>query len=98
MEEKYLNYKWHALNYSKFRVEKWSDEAVVFNPLSGETHQLDNFAIAVLDFIEQPFSLDSLSDQVYAFYDIEDRKKLSRQLKSLINQFDDLGLIEPYFE
>ena len=98
MIDKSLDFKWHAHNYSKLRVEKWAEETVVFNPQSGETHQLNDFAMAALDLIQQPFTLETLSDQMYTLYEIEDRKKLSSQLKSLISQFDDIGLIEPYLK
>lgn len=93
-----LSYKWHAQNYSKFRIEKWADEVVVFNPLSGETHQLNEFSANVLDLIRRPCTLNALSDQIHTLYEIEDRKKLTKQLESLIRQFDDIGLIEPYLK
>jgi len=90
--------KWHAYNYPKFRFEKWEEEAIVFNPLSGETHQLNGFATAALELMQQPFTLETLSDQMYKFYEIEDRKNLPSQLKNLISQFDNIGLIEPYIK
>lgn len=98
MIDRCLDFKWHAHNYSKLRVEKWAEETIVFNPQSGETHQLNDFAMAVLDLIQQPITLETLTDQIFTFYEIKDRKKLSNQLISLISQFDDLGLIEPYLE
>jgi PqqD family protein of HPr-rel-A system len=93
-----IDYNWWAPNYSKLRIEIWADEAVVFNPQSGETHQLNDLAITALDLMQQPFTLETLSKKIDKFYEIEDPKILTHQLKSLITQFDNLGLIEPYLE
>ncbi len=98
MTDSSLTVKWHAHNYSKLRVEKWGEHAVIFNPQSGETHQLDGFAMAALDLIQQPFTIETLSDRMYTFYEIEDREHLSTQIMNLINQFDNIGLIEPYIK
>ncbi len=98
MTDSTLIVNWCAPNSSKLRVEKWEEEAVVYDPLSGETHQLNGFAMAALDLIQQPFTLETLSDQMYAFYEIEDRKQLTIQITNLISQFDNIGLIEPYLK
>jgi PqqD family protein of HPr-rel-A system len=91
--------KWYVPDNNPILLEEWDNEAVVYNPNSGETHQLDRLSVDVLKLIKtQPVSLDTLTESIRTLYQVEDNYGLEPQLEGLILQFDTLGLIEPLAE
>jgi len=81
---------------SSILIESWGDESIVYNPRSGETHQLNELAVEALKIMQaQSVSLTSLTHEICAVFLVEDQADLTNQLVRLIGQLDSLGLIEP---
>ncbi len=77
-------------------MESWGDESIVYNPRSGETHQLNELAVEILKILEaQPASLTALTQKICTAFLVEDQDDLTNQLELLVGQLDSLGLIEP---
>lgn len=94
-----IHFKWHVQNSTPIILEEWDEGAVAYNSKSGTTHQLNKLALDVLkSILQQPISLDTLTDYICTIYAVEDRNDLDLQLRKLISQFDNLGLIEPFSE
>ncbi len=84
--------RWRT-NKSHLLWEVWPREAVIYNSLSGETHYLNHLAMRLLQKMEQgPISEEALSDFIGKKETIDDS---DAQLKQFLQQFDQLGLIEP---
>jgi PqqD family protein of HPr-rel-A system len=72
--------------------ERWAEEAVVFNELSGKTHYLNATAMAILETLErEPMSAASLAGQLYA----EEAAAFLPRVEQVLAEFERLGLIEP---
>ncbi len=91
------NEKWRIPLVSSLLWEVWPDEVVVFNPLSGETHQLNDVAAQVLSWLES--SPRTIEDLVVNYCDKfsvgENDKDVEWLISGLLKEFDDLGLAEP---
>ena len=85
--------KWQSLKNIHVYTRQTDDEIIIFNPQSGETHQLNLLALDALEFLKQPASLSQLTKHICALYQAKNTAEISDQLRSLIEQFDDLGLI-----
>ena len=92
-------YNWQTNDHAKFDIEEWDEEALVFHVQSGETHQLNTLAVDVLKIIiQKPISFTEILNQLRSEYPIDNSTELSKQLETLICQFDNLGLIEPHLK
>lgn len=89
-----LEKKWQSLENIGVFTSEWEDDIIVYNPKSGETHQLNLLALDALAFMQQPTCLEHLAQHLSSLYQVSDLADLSVQLLSLIEQFDDLGLIQ----
>ena len=89
--------KWHILEVPSLIWEVWPDEVVVFNPLSGETHQLNDMAAQVLSWLESsPQTIENLVVSYCDQFGIDESDKdVERLISGLLKEFDDLGLAEP---
>jgi len=77
-------------------MDSWGGESIVYNPRSGETHQLNELAVEILTILEaQPASLTILTQKICTIFLVEDQEDLTNQLERLVGQLDSLGLIEP---
>lgn len=85
--------KWQSIENIGVYTRQTDDEIIIFNPQSGETHQLNLLALDALEFLKQPASLSQLTTHICALYQAKNTAEISDQLRSLIEQFDDLGLI-----
>ncbi len=74
-------------------MAQWEDDTIVYNPLSGETHQLNLMAVDALSFLQQPATLQSLTEHICSLYQSHDIAEINRHMMQLLEQFDDLGLI-----
>ena len=76
------------------RWREWNGEAVVFNPLSGNSHRVPAAAAEVLRYLEaQPASLDQLAAELSALVP-EREAELRTWLAALVAQFEQAGLVE----
>ena len=90
------------MNSQKWRVhegllwEKWPDEVIVFNLVSGETHQLNHVASQVLSWFESsPQTIEDLVVKYCDEFGVAEKAEVEQLLSRLLEEFDDLGLVEP---
>lgn len=56
---------WQSLGFERLLVRTWDEESFVFNPASGETHLLNESALALLELLhQQPCTLDELLNEL----------------------------------
>jgi PqqD family protein of HPr-rel-A system len=91
--EMHSDRKWQSIKNIGVYTRQTDEAIIIFNPQSGETHQLNLLALDALQFMQQPATLSLLTTHICALYQAQNTDDLSNQLKSLIEQFDDLGLI-----
>ena len=81
--------KWFPFFENDLRYHCWGDEAVVFNPFTGETHQVGLFAIELLSSLDpgQGLALDDiyarLADVFVDFGPDESRQMIEGALSQL---------------
>ncbi len=86
---------WTA-KHSELLWEHWNDEAVIYNPLSGETHYLNRMAMEILSTLEQsPATCSTLMEGMAGRFAPEDTRELNHLVLQLLEELDQLGLIEP---
>ena len=77
----------------------WSDEVVVLNTSSGQTHLLDSLSAAVLGEIERgPGSARDLAERLGRSHDLDADATLVERIAKVCAEFETLGLadrIEP---
>lgn len=87
---------WSAPNASDFVWRELSDIALVFDPLSGQTHLLDYFSREILDQIAtRPRRLDELAEALAATIEEPVTDQLRTRIQVTLQEFDRLGLIFP---
>jgi PqqD family protein of HPr-rel-A system len=85
--------RWQSVKAIEMSMAQWDDDTIVYNPLSGETHQLNLMAIDALSFLQQPATLQSLADHICLLYQTPNTAEINQQMLQLIEQFDNIGLI-----
>ena len=89
---------WCIVQGAELLIEQWGDDAIVYNPLSGETHQLNDFSVSVLEqMLKKHFTVDSLIEEVCRSFELENNTEIKNILTQLLNNFDQIGLIEPCY-
>jgi PqqD family protein of HPr-rel-A system len=73
-------------------VIQWDDGAIVFNPLSGETHQLNLMALDALTLLQQAHSVYSLATHMCELYESNDHVSMQQYMQQLLSHLDELGL------
>jgi PqqD family protein of HPr-rel-A system len=87
---------WHLNPLSTLSWRRWGDEWVAFDSGADDTHQLDPIAaVALMCFEEGPHDLAALTAQVAVELELPHDETLSQRLAELVQQFAQLGLIEP---
>ncbi|MFU8858344.1 MAG: HPr-rel-A system PqqD family peptide chaperone [Deferrisomatales bacterium] len=73
----------------------WEEETVVFNPLSGEIHLLNESAAAALDFLAtDPADGPELAARVAKRLGLQRDPELTEHMTRLIWELDELGLLQ----
>jgi len=85
--------KWQSIKNIGVFTTQTDDDVIVYNPRSGETHQLNLLSLDALQFMQQPASLSLLIAHICSLYQVQNADDIRAQLISLLEQFDDLGLI-----
>ncbi|SJM89939.1 HPr-rel-A system PqqD family peptide chaperone [Crenothrix polyspora] len=90
------NTRWQSVsNIELYTTQENEDNnSIVYNPLSGETHQLNLMAIDALNFLHQPASVSALTQHICSLYQTDSTDDIHLHMTQLIEQFDDLGLIK----
>ena len=91
--------RWHCPGSDRWRFASWadSDETVLFDDRSGQTHFLAPLATAVLEILaEEPrsgkFVFDALSGRVEA----DELVALREQLEDVVRRLEAAGLIDQW--
>jgi PqqD family protein of HPr-rel-A system len=85
--------KWQSIKNIGVFTTQTDNDVIVYNPRSGETHQLNLMSLDALQFMQQPASLSQLLTHICSLYQVQNTDDIRAQLTSLLEQFDDLGLI-----
>lgn len=85
---------WKSISDINNFIADFGDDAIVFNPVSGETHELNLLALDALTILSSPSTVDNLTETISQLYQIPSNSQLRLQLQRLIDDFFDLGLIE----
>lgn len=86
---------WKVPDSLRISIAEWGENAVVYQSVSGETHQLNALLVETLKLFQSgPLTLEALIDRLRCIFDVEDEVDLRQQIEQLILQFENLGLIE----
>ena len=89
---------WRVVKDSDLVLQCLGAETVVYNPSSGETHQTDDFSAVVLGVIKaNQFNKEQLLKEICNLYPLEENTRIQQLLDQVINNFDQIGLIEPQY-
>ena len=78
-------------------IHEWDGNAIVYQSLTGETHHLNGLAIETLKLLQEaPVTLTTLTNEILAIFQVEDKLVLEQKIKQLINEFENLGLINSF--
>ncbi len=79
--------RWRLIDRDRILWERWPGECIIYNDLSGQTHLLNLSAAAALELLgAEPESAETLAEKL----------KVERaEIERLLQEFDQLGLIEP---
>ena len=94
--------RWMVPDYLELYWHSWGDganeEFVVFNNFSGETHCLNFTAALVLQYLEEhAVSADAVAAAIQKVLPADANVKAFRQIRDLLEEFDQVGLIAPVF-
>lgn len=89
---------WGAVQGADLLFESWEDEVIVYNCLSGETHQIDGFSAIVLEqVINTRCTEQQLLRDICKIYPLEKHSEIKCLLIRTVKNFDQIGLIEPCY-
>jgi PqqD family protein of HPr-rel-A system len=75
--------------------ERWSEEYVIFNEASGQTHQMDAVKAFVLSLLEShPQNFLALLEELNTVPVLCDAPNLPSVLESILDEFATIGLVE----
>ena len=90
---------WHCPGVARWRLAHWSDsdETVLFDESSGQTHFLAPLATAVLEVLsDQPCSGGSLLDALSSRVEPAELGALRQQLADVVRRLEAAGLVEQW--
>ncbi|MGH7342354.1 MAG: HPr-rel-A system PqqD family peptide chaperone [Candidatus Rokuibacteriota bacterium] len=92
--------RWRLVDPSGIRIRRFGDEALVFNPLTWETHFLNGVAMRVLDALaEGPRGEAQLVEELFGSDPRSDAPRSMRdEIAGFLEELDSLGLAEPVGE
>jgi PqqD family protein of HPr-rel-A system len=87
---------WKVADSGELNVRYWDGDYVVYNPLNGSTHVLDIVTGEVLKAISAGRGRTSeLCRSIAEFLEVPNDSSVADNLRDILAQLDDLGLIEP---
>lgn len=92
--------RWRLVDPSGIRIRRFGDEALVFNPLTWETHLLNGAAVRVLDALSAGLRTEaSIARDVWGLEGGPDRPDSARgEIGQFLEELGSLGLAEPVSE
>lgn len=89
-------FTWTVPSTVTLRFHTWDEETIVYHCQSGDAHLLNPVAAAALKILlEGPITETDLSARLADDLDLETAPELSCQIQTLLQKFDELGLIWP---
>lgn len=89
--------KWRILPKKGLLWEYFENDYILYNPFSGETHLLNEIAAEALNLLQnEPLSLESLTQRLCTVLSVKNDPASRLQVQSLLKEFEELGLIEPF--
>ena len=90
---------WRIIQEVDLVIERWGTDAVVYNSISGGTHQLNDFSVSVLiTMMGKQFTVERLVNETCILYPSENHSQIQSSVTQLVNNFDHIGLIEPLYK
>lgn len=88
--------KWRVPSDAEFVWRTWEGLHVVYFTASGDTHCLNDVGAEALRYLERrPATADELCEHVARTLDMQPPDTFFSDMRQLLQQFDELGLIEP---
>ncbi|SRR5258706_8699387 len=88
--------RWTAPRSYELLWEYWDGEHILYTPLSGETHLLNDMAARAVGLLgEQPLAARELAEQLGNAFDVVVDSEFMEIVESTLAQLDQLGLIVP---
>jgi PqqD family protein of HPr-rel-A system len=88
---------WHCEVFNDLIVRHWESEVFLFNPHTGDTHILNDFAWRLLTACASARQTEAaLLDMLTVDLGGGDREQLAEMLNNHIQQLMQLGLVEQY--
>ncbi len=85
---------WQASNFENLLIKHWEGEYFIFNPLSGDTHLLNETTMFILKSLnEQSMTIDEFI-QTFST-DEQTINEMKQHLPFIIQNIAQMGLIEP---
>lgn len=87
---------YQAMNTADFLWTGFEDTNILYDPASGHTQVLNDFAREILDLLEDgPKSLTDLYGEFEKIVEKELDQDLKNKIVETVNSFDNMGIIEP---
>jgi PqqD family protein of HPr-rel-A system len=92
--------RWRLVDPSGIRIRRFGDDALVFNPLTWETHLLNGAAVRVLDALSaDPRAEARIAEEVWGPEAGPDEPDSARgEIGRFLQELGSLGLAEPVRE
>ena len=88
--------KWSIPAHIRLQWRSWGEETIVYHCQSGDVHLLNPVAVAVLEILQKESMTEAdLQSRALEVLGLESSDSLSHNIKSLLHQLDELGLIWP---
>ena len=86
---------WRIASTEPLRMRVWEGDSVVYNPKSGQTHQVDVVSAFVLKrLMTCSASLDELCTATEAFLELDDQALIERTVGHTLESLGTIGLVE----
>lgn len=86
---------WSSPTDGRFHWRQWDGEYVVYDAISGDTHRLNELGAAVLHAsTDGPVSVEHLLGRVSRELSLPADESLRRALTTLLEEFEQLGLVD----
>lgn len=90
---------WRRTRGGALLWRRWGDEAVAYDPNTGDTHLLDALAAVILGRLEtNPANAEDLAVELARDLDVTHRADITESVEQAFDRFAALGLIEPAVE
>lgn len=87
---------WRLLPIRRLHWREWGGDSVVYDELSGQTHQFSPLAAAIIAWLEErPYSTAQLTSAIAGELRLPPDADLQQAIADALEQFRELAWIEP---